>query len=283
MSIKKKRIRCSCSCTTSTHHSSSSTTVQTLFFACNSFFKSPNFVSLPSDVNMIHFLLDKMTLEDVGLHSDQLFFKSKTTSNGTPRITYATVYQSSNFSVSNELIDIYIYIYMYLKFSVHDQEIFIDHFLQMCLFFLPPGAVIPLHDHPGMTVFTKILFGSMHIKSYDWTDSVESSDHLPLAKIVVDSVFTAPCKSSILYPNAGGNIHCFTAITPCVFLDVLGPSFLGGRDCSYYKEHPSSSSSSSSDTDEVKEDNQNCWLEEIDVPKDLFRGVEYLGPKIIDA
>ena len=69
---------------------------------------------------------------------------------------------------------------------------------------------------------------------------------VPLAKIVVDSVFTAPCKSSILYPTAGGNIHCFTAITPCVFLDVLGPSFLDGRDCSYYKEHPSSSSSSSS-------------------------------------
>ena len=39
----------------------------------------------------------------------------------------------------------------------------------------------------------------------------------------------------------------------------------------------------SGDIDEVKEDNQNCWLEEIDVPKDLFRGVEYLGPKIIDA
>ncbi|XP_039130788.1 plant cysteine oxidase 2-like [Dioscorea cayenensis subsp. rotundata] len=197
-----------------------------------------------------------MTLEDVGLHSDQLFFMSKTTSNGTPRITYATVYQCNNFS--------------------------------MCLFFLPPRAVIPLHDHPGMTVFTKILFGSMHIKSYDWIDPIHESTHSGLAKVVMDSVFTAPSKSSILYPNAGGNIHCFTAITSCVFLDVLGPPFLDGRDCSYYKEHPSSSSSSSSspssaDGNEVNEDNHNCWLEEIDVPKDLFRGVEYLGPKIIDA
>ena len=56
----------------------------------------------------------------------------------------------------------------------------------------------------------------------------------------VDSEFTAPCNTSILYPADGGNMHCFKARTPCAVLDVLGPPYSkdDGRDCSYYKDSP---------------------------------------------
>lgn len=59
-----------------------------------------------------------------------------------------------------------------------------------------------------------------------------------LARLKADGVFTAPCNTSVLYPTSGGNIHAFTAITPCAMLDVLGPPYSkeDGRDCSYYKD-----------------------------------------------
>ncbi|KAL1322561.1 hypothetical protein HN51_067569 [Arachis hypogaea] len=51
---------------------------------------------------------------------------------------------------------------------------------------------------------------------------------------------TAPCETSILYPKHGGNLHCFTAITPCAVLDILSPPYREdeGRKCTYYHDYP---------------------------------------------
>ncbi|RRT34350.1 hypothetical protein B296_00056488, partial [Ensete ventricosum] len=147
---------------------------------------------------------------DVGLHPDLPFFRDY---KGTPPVTYLHLHQCPKFSIG--------------------------------IFCLPQAAVIPLHNHPGMTVFSKLLFGSMHIRSYDWADSskqIRSSngelDGPCLAKLNTDSVMNAPCETSILYPAAGGNMHCFTAVTSCAVLDVLRPPYSGpeGRDCKYYTE-----------------------------------------------
>ncbi|KAJ8484319.1 hypothetical protein OPV22_016804 [Ensete ventricosum] len=248
-----------CSSRTRRRVQPTSTAIQRLFLACKAVFKGPGTVPEPADVQLLQVLLDKMRPEDVGLSTDILFFKAKSSSKGA-RIAYSTINKCRNFS--------------------------------MCIFFLPPSAVIPLHDHPGMTVFSKLLLGSMHIRSYDWLDSTPSTKLRP-AKLVVDSDFTAPCNTSILYPTTGGNIHTFTAITPCAVLDILGPPYSreDGRDITYYRDYADGSTDEnggehfSDGTTDENGGKDHClgWLEEIDISEDLkMDGVEYLGPQVID-
>ncbi|KNA14822.1 hypothetical protein SOVF_103970 [Spinacia oleracea] len=259
--IKKKKVRrrsSSTSITTDTTMKKElpSFTLQQLYSYCKNVFKGPGVVPPPQDVQNLCNILDNLIPEDFGLSRDLPFFKPGSCVKGNPRVTYTTVHKCRDFS--------------------------------LVIFFLPASAVIPLHNHPEMTVFNKLLLGKMHIKAYDWAESVDmecrkQSSSKRLARLKANSVFTAPCNTSVLYPTTGGNIHEFTAITPCAVLDVLGPPYSkeDGRDCSYYKEIMSTSSDVKSA--EVKDD-ERCygWLEEIEMPENSqMDGIQYLGPKII--
>ncbi|XP_031405508.1 plant cysteine oxidase 3 isoform X2 [Punica granatum] len=135
----------------------------------------------------------------------------------------------------------------------------------MCIFCFPTSAVIPLHDHPGMNVFSKVLYGSLHVKAYDWVEP--------------------PCfpneDRSVLYPKTGGNLHCFTAITPCAVLDILSPPYRedAGRKCTYYHDYPYFTFSNEGEKSDNKEN--YAWLSEIETPEDLYmRSGKYMGPAV---
>jgi quercetin dioxygenase-like cupin family protein len=45
---------------------------------------------------------------------------------------------------------------------IYDAEAF-----SVGIFMLPAGSRIPLHDHPGMSVVSALLFGTLRLTSYD--------------------------------------------------------------------------------------------------------------------
>ncbi|CAL4947355.1 unnamed protein product [Urochloa decumbens] len=164
---------------------------------------------------------------------------------------------------------------------IHESESF-----SMGIFCMPPSSVIPLHNHPGMTVLSKLLYGRLHAESYDWIDvhdhPIDQLQARP-AKLVRDREMTAP-ETTILYPNKGGNIHTFRAITPCALFDVLSPPYSAedGRHCSYFRKslvnQPPVVLPADIDSSQV------VWLEELEdhLPPDGFvvaRGL-YKGPVI---
>ncbi|OEL23016.1 Plant cysteine oxidase 1, partial [Dichanthelium oligosanthes] len=113
---------------------------------------------------------DSLTLQDIGLDATIPYFRADP--EGHPKVTYLHCADTPT-----------------LSFGV---------------FCLPQSAVIPLHDHPGMTVFSKILLGSMHIKSYDWVKA--SSDNqvkktpsgARLAKMNIDATLDASSETVLL-------------------------------------------------------------------------------------
>jgi PCO_ADO len=42
--------------------------------------------------------------------------------------------------------------------------------IHLSLWVLPKGTRLPLHDHPGMTVFMRHLYGELEVRCFDWAD-----------------------------------------------------------------------------------------------------------------
>lgn len=248
--------------------------VQRLYELCVETFSPPGPVASPEAIENLRSFLDTIKPADVGLkevvsipdsgndlvgranmRKGQCSGSKRAGFGFSPPITYVHVYQCDSFSIG--------------------------------IFCMPPSAVLPLHNHPGMTVLSKLLYGSMHLKSYDCVNptDVEISCCPPqakLAKTKVNTIYKAPCESSVLSPTTGGNIHSLTAVTSCAVLDVLAPPYSerDGRHCTYYRAHPCSGLPENGNT-QSNDDQNYTWLEEIETPDEFFiRGGKYLGPKI---
>jgi PCO_ADO len=109
--------------------------------------------------------------------------------------------------------------------------------LSVGVFLLPAGSKIPLHNHPGMTVISRLLYGKLELQSYDWVASnAGSAAEGGECVRTRSSVLTGPAPAVALYANRG-NVHELHALTDCAVLDVLAPPYSAreGRDCTYYQ------------------------------------------------
>ena len=100
------------------------------------------------------------------------------------------------------------------------------------LLLIPKGNKIPIHDHPGMHVLLKVIWGTMHIQAWDWAKEYPFSG---LIRGTIDCEMNGSSQPSMIFPEKN-NIHTMTALEDCAFLDICSPFYdeSQGRKCTYY-------------------------------------------------
>ena len=110
------------------------------------------------------------------------------------------------------------------------------------IFIIPRNSKLPLHDHPNMSVLSKVIKGTLKMKSYNIEKSFEmkSGKKIFPAQITNENMIkTNQDKSWFLSPSID-NIHEFEAINEtAVVFDVLMPPYdeTDGRPCNFYEEY----------------------------------------------
>eukprot|EP00931_Biecheleriopsis_adriatica_P029061 TRINITY_DN17307_c0_g1_i1.p1 TRINITY_DN17307_c0_g1~~TRINITY_DN17307_c0_g1_i1.p1 ORF type:complete len:219 (+),score=25.98 TRINITY_DN17307_c0_g1_i1:137-793(+) len=149
--------------------------------------------------------------------------------------------------------------------GVAHQAIYTGEDMTLCIFLLRRGASIPLHDHPGMHVFGRLLFGRMKVLSFDLLGSAGERGSIPASCQGETTLGPEPVTYG-LSPDKG-NIHELQAIDDCAFFDILTPPYdpARGRDCTYYRLEQSSAT-------------PGCFLTPVRYPAFSMDVQEYRGP-----
>ena len=121
---------------------------------------------------------------------------------------------------------------------------------RLVLFFVKKGTVMPLHDHPNMCVFFRMLFGKLSYKSFDKVDDKFRYNRFSLdeyhelletkskisARLVQKTVLHGP-QFHIVRPSRD-NLHEFVAEENTCFFDICLPNYTADslRRITYFKD-----------------------------------------------
>ena len=182
---------------------------------------------------------------------------------------------------------------------VRTQIVWASEEFEIDIFLFPDGASLPLHDHPNMTVLSKVLYGRLGVRSYDWETQPTAAEYTAFeaelerqespdparraaAPLVPpraayrrpDALLTSDAATTSLNPMEA-NVHAFVAHGATAVIDLLLPPYNddAGRDCHYFDDGDSAGASSGA---------QSPVMLRAAAPPDtlIIKGAPFLGPRV---
>lgn len=104
------------------------------------------------------------------------------------------------------------------------------------VFVIPKGKQLPLHDHPNMAVLSKVISGTLNVRSFSPTKPGIGGDSSAGSASLILSATRTPTDSSWMLTPSEGNVHELKAEGTTIVLDVLMPPYLiPDRPCHFYR------------------------------------------------
>lgn len=121
---------------------------------------------------------------------------------------------------------------------------------RLVLFFIKKGTQMPLHDHPNMSVFFKLMFGKLSYHSYDKVDkrfqynqfSNDEYDEILETRTQVEAKKSTKKvlddQNLLVVRPSSGNMHKFYAEEDSCFFDICLPNYTTDslRRITYFNE-----------------------------------------------
>jgi hypothetical protein len=121
---------------------------------------------------------------------------------------------------------------------------------RLVLFFIRKGTRMPLHDHPNMSVYFKLMFGKLQYTQFDKLspkyqyNDFSQDEYVELlsekktidAKKASDKIIDAG--STLIVRPSNGNLHTFVAKEDSCFFDICLPNYTTDslRRITYFNE-----------------------------------------------
>ena len=108
---------------------------------------------------------------------------------------------------------------------------------RLVLFFIRKGTFMPLHDHPNMSVYFKLMFGKLRSHQLDKIDSKYKYNDFTLEEymeLIETNKVVKATKTKESFVNTGdfvlvkpslGNMHTFVAEEDSCFFDICIPNY----------------------------------------------------------